>query len=102
MLTLEFQHFEGCPNGPQMLDNVKRAITGLEDKIILKEVFVETDEEAIKRNFRGSPTLLINGEDFEGLPVPKEPKLACRIYLNGIPTPKELRNKILQYLEAVK
>lgn len=102
MITIEYQHFEGCPNGPQMLDNVKRAITGLEDKIIFREVFVETDEDAKKYNFRGSPTLLINGEDYEGLPIPEEPKLACRIYANGIPTPKEIRNKILQYLEAAK
>lgn len=48
MIRIEFQHFEGCPNSPQMLDNVKRAIIGLENQIIFNVILVETDEDAKK------------------------------------------------------
>ena len=48
--------------------------------------------------FRGSPTLLINGEDLLGMPAPSQPSLACRYYPKGIPTSEEIRKIILQKL----
>lgn len=98
-VKLEFHYFEGCPNHEKMFANLKEALKGLEDKIELNKVLVE-DEVAAKRvNFRGSPTLLIDGEDVEGIPAPKEPSLACRFYVSGIPTADEIRNKIIQKIE---
>ncbi|MDL1892116.1 alkylmercury lyase, partial [Sphingobacteriales bacterium CHB3] len=48
-------------------------------------------------NFRGSPTLLINGEDVENMPAPERPSVACRYYLNGIPSPEAIRSRIEQH-----
>lgn len=93
-IKIEFQYFEGCPNSNELMKNLKEAILGLENFIEIKYLLVETNEMAKSIGFRGSPTLIINGEDFEGLPIQKEPSLNCRIYKNGIPSAKDIRNKL--------
>lgn len=94
-IILEFQHFHGCPNGPKLLKNVKKAIEGIPD-VKLVETIVDTDEKAKKLKFRGSPTLLINGNDLEGLEAPENPSLTCRFYPKGLPTAEEIKQKILK------
>ncbi|RCK73339.1 MAG: putative alkylmercury lyase [Ignavibacteriae bacterium] len=95
-VKLEFQYFEGCPNHIKMQKNLTEAIKGLEDKIEIEKVLVEDKVTALQVKFRGSPTLLINGEDFLGMPAPEEPSLGCRYYPNGIPSSNEIKNKILE------
>ncbi|MEW6004859.1 MAG: DUF2703 domain-containing protein [Stygiobacter sp.] len=95
-LKLEFQYFEGCPNHTKMQNNIAEAIKGLEDKIELKKILVEDASTAKQVAFRGSPTLLINGEDIEGVPAPEEPTLACRFYIGGMPDSDKLREMIIQ------
>jgi len=95
-VKLEFQYFEGCPNHKKMSDNLETAIKGLENKIELRKVLVEDEVTALKTGFRGSPTLLVNGEDLEGIPAPTEPSLSCRFYVNGIPSTDEIRQRIIQ------
>lgn len=101
-LKLEFQYFENCPHYKQMFDNLSEAIKGLEDKIELIKYPVEDKETAKKISFRGSPTLLINGEDIEGSAAPDEPALACRFYANGIPSAVKIRQLIIQRLNIEK
>lgn len=98
-LNIEIQHFEGCPNGPKMIERVKKAIDGIKNDILYKEVMVETVEIAEKVKFRGSPTLLINSHDFENMPAPTEPALSCRYYQNGLPTISEIQEKINYFLK---
>jgi len=43
---------------------------------------------------------LINGEDFENLPEPEDPVLACRFYPKGIPTAEMIRDRILENLKS--
>lgn len=95
-VKLEFQYFEGCPNHIKMQNNLNEAIKGLEDKIEIEKILVEDEVSAMQVKFRGSPTLLINGEDLLGMPAPEEPSLACRYYPKGIPTSEEIRKAILQ------
>lgn len=97
-VVLEFQHFHGCPNGPKLLNNIKEAIKGLDD-VELNERIIDSNEKAKKYNFRGSPTLLINGEDFEELAAPKLPSLTCRFYPNGIPGSEDIKKKISGYMK---
>lgn len=92
-VTIEIQHFEGCPNSPVLLERVRKAIKDFED-IDFKEVLVETNEQAEEIGFRGSPTLLINGIDIDGLAEPDKPALMCRYYPNGIPDIKLIKQKI--------
>ena len=50
-------------------------------------------KKAEKLKFRGSPTLLINGNDFEERQIPNSASLNCRIYQNGLPTVEDIRKK---------
>lgn len=99
-VKLQFQYFEDCPNHEKLHKNLMEAIQGLEDKIELEKILVEDDETAKKVKFRGSPTLLINGEDLENLPEPEEPVLACKFYSKGIPDAEKIRERILQKLNS--
>ncbi len=94
-IKIEIQHFRGCPNSPEMIHRVKEAIKGIEEKIDYNEVLVESNELAEKLKFRGSPTVLINGEDIEGRKEPESASLNCRVYENGLPSIDEIREKIL-------
>ncbi len=93
-IKIEIQHFRGCPNSPEMIHRVKETIKGSEEIIEYNEVLVESNELAEKLKFRGSPTVLINGEDIEGREEPESAALNCRVYENGLPSVKEIRNKI--------
>lgn len=101
-IKIEFQHFEGCPNGPSLLKNLKLAIQGFQDDIDLKNIIVDTPELAKKHRFLGSPTILINGKDIEGLELLEDPNLTCRVYRNGIPTVEIIKNRIKEILDKEK
>lgn len=93
-ISIIVQHFHGCPNGPKLLANLVDAMKDNENNINFVEVIVDTPELALLYKFRGSPTLLINGTDFENMLEPDNPSLSCRYYPNGIPTVTDIKNKI--------
>lgn len=93
-VRVELQYFEGCPNHAKMKDNLAEAIRGIEDEVYLVETAVEDDESAVILRFRGSPTLLINGEDADGAPMPEKGSRSCRVYPSGIPSASWIRQKI--------
>ena len=99
-ISLQIQHFHGCPNSPEMIRRVKEAVRGAEGEVEYQEILVETNELADKIKFRGSPTLLINGEDFEGREEPREASLNCRYYQNGLPDIEEIKEKIKKLLSG--
>lgn len=94
MITVEFQYFNGCLNSDLMMDRVREAISQVDIKVELKMVLINTPEKAKKYNFRGSPTVLVDGIDLEGLPEPSVGNLACRYYHNGIPSVEFVVNSI--------
>lgn len=94
MTIVEIQYFEGCPHSDEMIKNVKSAIEQIAEPVEFKTVLVDTPEKAEKYKFRGSPTVLINGSDLEGLPEPESGNLACRFYSNGIPSVESIANSI--------
>jgi hypothetical protein len=94
-INVEIQYFQGCPNSLNLIERVNTAIKDL-DNIDYKEVLVDSNEMAEELKFRGSPTLLINGEDFENQSEPENTALACRYYRNGIPSIEEIKKKILE------
>ncbi|MEO8232087.1 MAG: DUF2703 domain-containing protein [Ignavibacteriota bacterium] len=94
-IIIELQHFIGCPNSPILIGRVKEAIKEFEN-IGYKELIVDSNDKAEEIKFRGSPTLLINGKDFENQPKPDNPALACRYYPNGLPSTDEIKSKLLE------
>jgi hypothetical protein len=95
-VQITLRYFEGCPNWRLAETRVKEALAaagGPEGAIAYERV--ESHEQAERLGFRGSPTLLVDGEDpfaEKGAPV----GLACRIYRTeegpeGAPTVAQLR-----------
>ena len=100
MITIELQHFHGCPNSKEMIKRVREAIAKSKVDVEFKEILVDTPEKAELQKFRGSQTVLVNGNDLEGLPEPESGSLACRYYENGIPSIQSIIN-VIKY-EVVK
>ncbi len=92
--SIEIQYFRGCPNSNELIKRVKAAIQEFDSEIIYFETLVEDNLTAEKVNFRGSPTLLIDGKDFEDLSEAVHSNLACRFYANGLPTIVAIKNSI--------
>jgi len=93
-IEIEFQYFEGCPHYKNLEKNLDSALVLIEEKVNVKKIEINTIELAKEKKFRGSPTIVINGEDFENMDLPNEIGLTCRYYANGIPSKDEIITKI--------
>jgi hypothetical protein len=92
--------WEGCPSWPEALEQLRDAVSevGLSpDSIEVRHV--DTDEQAGRLGFVGSPTIRIDGEDIA--PPGDEPTgLTCRIYrlrdgrVSPLPDPADLREAL--------
>jgi hypothetical protein len=78
-LQVSFYYFEDCPSHEQALERLRETMAeeGLPDAV--EVVRVETEDEARRLRFVGSPTIRVDGED---IVPPEEPRyaLACRAY----------------------
>jgi hypothetical protein len=95
--VIQLLYFEGCPHWPTMHDHIREALRaeGMQgvEPILVR---VETQEDAERLRFTGSPTILVDGrdpfgvaEDFYGL--------TCRLYDTpygraGTPTVEQIRS----------
>jgi len=96
-IQVEIQYFIGCPDSKELLSRVQSAVQKINYDVDYREVLVETPEAATRYKFRGSPTLLIDGEDYEGMLAPENANLFCRIYANGIPSEDEIVSKLQSF-----
>jgi hypothetical protein len=99
-MKVELLWWEGCPSHPEALEDLRRVLReeGVDADVELVEV--ESDEQAQRQGFPGSPTVRINGADAFP-PEPTEPfSLTCRIYrlrdgrISATPDPEELREAV--------
>ncbi len=83
-MKIELLYFDACPNYKKTLEDVNEVLKqeGVEAEIEM--IRVETQEEAEKLSFLGSPTLRIEGKDVdERSRDSKEFGWKCRIYPVG-------------------
>lgn len=77
---IELLFWEGCPSHPEakaLLEQVLAEL-GREDEIVMTEV--ESDEEAERLRFPGSPTIRVDERDVDAEGANGRPSLTCRIY----------------------
>jgi len=77
-INVEFLYFKSCPAYKQALKNLREALKGinLEADIIL--TVVNSEEEAVRIGFQGSPSIRINGKDIDG--QNEGYSYSCRLY----------------------
>ena len=92
--AIELLGFPDCPNTPVMRDQLVAALALLAPGW----TFAETNQEQLPagdlRRGYPTPTVLVNGRDLFGLPVPRATSLACRIYPGGIPNAAALAERL--------
>jgi hypothetical protein len=81
MPAIEFFYFEDCPSHDRALALLQEVVERLSIQAPITVIRVETEEEAVRYGFYGSPTILVDGVDIAPLPqgIP-QPALACRAY----------------------
>ena len=94
---IEILYFSGCPNHEPTVSLAREVLSELGLDAEIREVSVETAEEAETHRFVGSPSVRVNGKDIEpGAQERTDFGLSCRVYRGGGVPPKEL------FLEAVR
>ncbi len=78
--TVEVLYFDGCPSYEHAVALLRRALVAEGITAPIQLIRVDTDAEAHRHGFYGSPTIRINGEDIAPLPAWAVPRLACRVY----------------------
>jgi hypothetical protein len=101
-MRVELLWWDGCPSYPQALTDLQAAMSesGLDpDAIELREI--QSDADAERERFVGSPTIRIDGVD--AVPVEDETYgLTCRVYyrrdgrVSPTPDPADLRQALTE------
>ncbi len=81
-ISITLQYFDGCPNWTQAEQEILDAVdgSGIDAEIVYEKI--GSHDRAEKVGFRGSPTILISGQD--PFVEPDAPVgLSCRIYRTG-------------------
>jgi hypothetical protein len=97
-MRIEFLWWDGCPSHPEALAELRDVLRSEDlDPELIERREIETDEQAVRERFPGSPTILIDGEDVIS-PEDGEPfSLTCRVYqlrdgrYSATPDPEDVR-----------
>jgi hypothetical protein len=99
-VNVELLWWEGCHSTERALSAVREALSELGlDGVEVHAREIETDDDALAAGFVGSPTILIDGEDFAGADG-DDIGLSCRVYrrrdgrISPIPDPDDLRDAL--------
>lgn len=98
-MKVEVLYFDGCPTYVAAEETLREVLAeeGIEAGVEL--VAVNTDEEARRLRFPGSPTIRVGGRDLFPAPEREDWRLGCRVYatpegLRGSPTAGMIREAL--------
>jgi hypothetical protein len=80
LMHIEFLYWEDCPSHPDALARLRQVITEAGVQADLDVIRVDTQEDAERHRFPGSPTIRIDGEDLQPEGVQGQAMLTCRTY----------------------
>jgi glutaredoxin len=84
IMKIQLYYLEGCPNYQKAHNILKEVLAEQGIKTEVELIKVETEEDARRHRFIGSPTIKINGVDVEpGVQDVRQFSLGCRVYLNN-------------------
>ena len=104
-MKVELLWWEGCPSWPEALAELKGVMQELGlDPESVELCEVESDEQAERERFPGSPTIRIDGSDV--VPANGDPaSLTCRVYrlrdgrISPTPDPTDVRQALERSIE---
>lgn len=88
-MKIQFLWWADCPSHPKAWERLNQALIELETSAEIERIEIVTEEAAEQWRFRGSPTILINGEDIDPNASELPTRLTCRLYRTeeGRPSP---------------
>jgi hypothetical protein len=102
-LRVELLYFEGCPTYRAAQHALRMALAELDVPAHIELVEVNSNEEARRLLFPGSPTIRVEGTDLFPIAKPSNNNygLGCRMYmtpegLQGSPTPRMVKASLLE------
>jgi hypothetical protein len=98
-MEIEILYFDRCPSYLEAEKALREALAREDIQAEVKLVSANTDEEAQRLRFPGSPTIRVDGEDLFPLPEQAAYTLGCRMYstsegLRGLPTPEMIEEAL--------
>ena len=101
-IKIDLLYMSDCPSYQHIWSDLREVITQRNLDAAVRLVRVDTQEEADRLQFAGSPTIKVNGQDLEGYKGPGV--LACRVYREnggkGWPSRALLCAAMLEQVEA--
>ncbi|MBZ0298541.1 MAG: DUF2703 domain-containing protein [Anaerolineae bacterium] len=105
-MAIQFLYYEDCPSHGVALERLQAVMREEGIHADIDIVKVETDDQAQRLHFVGSPTILINGQDIA--PVPRNAcySLTCRAYrlengrISPLPTADMIRRALRQHFAS--
>jgi hypothetical protein len=93
-MDYELRIIADCPNSAPALELFRQALAAANAAGDVRVVQLETEEQARKLSFHGSPSFIAEGRDL--FPSPADPALTCRVYagpagLVGLPSQEDLQ-----------
>jgi hypothetical protein len=106
---VELLWWEGCPSTDRALEAVRAALSDLGlPEVDVRTREIETDDDAQRTGFVGSPTILIDGVDLVPAAAEEPIGLSCRVYrrrdgrISPIPDPDDLREALSRAAERAE
>jgi hypothetical protein len=104
--SIEFLWWEGCPSSDEALSELREEMTALgldPDAVEIREI--NTDADAQREEFVGSPTIRVDGRDIQ--PSGDDPVgLTCRVYrlrdgrVSALPDREDVRAGLVAAMEG--
>ena len=104
-MHVDILYFDGCPHYRETLELVRDLVRKLDVDVEIETTEVESDRQARELEFRGSPSVRVDGEDVQpGVEDRTTIGRGCRVYstpegTSGVP-PAEMIEQALQNRRA--
>src|SRR5918912_1403413 len=96
-MKVQVLYFDGCPTYGAAVKTLRKVLTDEGVQAEIELVSVNTDEDARRLRFPGSPTIRVDGRDLFPAPEREDWRLVCRVYA----TPEGLLGSLtVQMLKA--
>jgi len=106
-MRVELLWWQGCPSHEQALAELRDALVDLgHDPAIAEARQIESDEDAEREEFPGSPTIRVDGSDLFKPGPTDVVGLSCRVYRlrdgrpSPTPDPQDLRDALARFATA--